>query len=92
MRDAADQHEATQIRELEALRKALAGRRHLIGDTLTYADIAMAVVLQGVRPVDARYMAGLPGIGDEFYPAELQRRYADLLTWRDELYAQYRRS
>jgi glutathione S-transferase len=92
MREGADQHAAVLRRELDALEQALAGRRYVLGDSLTYADIAMAVVLQGVQPVDSRYMARLPGVPADAHDPELQRRYAALLKWRDDLYAQHRRS
>jgi glutathione S-transferase len=89
MREGAGSHAAVLERELDALSSALSGRRYLLGDTLSYADIAMAVVLQVVSPVDARYMPKLPGI--RALPGELEHRYADLIAWRDQLYAQHRR-
>ena len=92
MRDEADRHAAVLRRELDALAQALAGRRYVIGDSLTYADIAMALVMQGVQPVDSRYMARIPGVPADAYDPELPRRYAALLKWRDDLYAQHRRS
>ena len=91
MRENADLHESILLRELDRLFAALAGRQYLIGDTLSYADIAMALVLQMISPVDKRYMAALPGIRQTTTPTELQRRYASLITWRDNLYAQHRR-
>lgn len=91
MRDAADQHQAVFTRELERLAQATAGRRYLLGDSLTYADIAMTTVVQGISPVDERYLARVPGTGSSPYTAELQRRYAGLIAWRDELYALHRK-
>lgn len=91
MRDAADQHQAVFTGELERLAKAVAGRRYLIGDSLTYADIAMTTVVQGISPVDERYLARVPGAGNNPHVAELQRRYAELIAWRDQLYTLHRK-
>jgi glutathione S-transferase len=91
MRNDADSHATVLDAELAALERALSGKRYLLGDTFSYADIAMAIVLQGVSPVDERYMAKLPGIRPGAESAELQRRYPELLAWRDELYAKHRR-
>ena len=90
MRDEAERHEAVFQRELERLAQALSGKRYLIGDTLSYADIAMALIVQGVSPVDVRYMARLPSYRPSATPTELQSRYAALISWRDELYAKHR--
>lgn len=88
MREGEGSHVAVFEHELDALDKALSGRRYLVGDALSYADIAMAMVLQGISPVDERYMPRLPGDGDS--NGKLKRRYADLIAWRDQLYAQHR--
>ena len=91
MRDAAGQHQAVFTGELERLAKAVAGRRYLLGDSLTYADIAMTTVVQGISPVDERYLARVPGAGNNPQAAELQRRYAELVAWRDQLYTLHRK-
>ncbi len=90
MQDQADTHESIYQHELDRLSQALSGRRYLIGDTLSYADITMALIVQGLSPVDERYMPRIPGVRPSASPTALQRRYADLITWRDELYAQHR--
>jgi glutathione S-transferase len=61
MRDTEGQHEGVLLSELDRLAKALSGRRYLIGDSLSYADIVMAMVVIAIRPVDERYLARLPG-------------------------------
>jgi glutathione S-transferase len=91
MRDGESTHEAVLSRELETLAAALAGKRYLLGDALSYADITMAVVLQGLSPVDERYMARLPGVRPTASTTALAGRYAHLIEWRDELYAKHRR-
>lgn len=82
---------ATLTRELEALRAALAGNRpHLLGDTLTYADLTMAVTLQSVAPVAARYIPLGPAARASWRHPELAERFADLVAWRDALYEHHR--
>jgi glutathione S-transferase len=91
MRDAADRHEAVFRRELDRLAKELAGRSYLLGDAFSYADIAMALTLQGISPVDERYLARVPGTSDNAFSSELLQSYAPLFAWRDELYRRHRR-
>lgn len=64
------------------------GGRYLLGGGLTYADVAMAVALQGLEPHASVRMGpayrrcwGDPALRDEF---------ADLVAWRDRLYADHR--
>ena len=90
--DADDQAEgriATLSATLVALRDALAGRPHLLGG-LTYADITMAAVLQCVGPVSDDFVPMGPATRDAFTLPEIATRFADLLAWRDELYAGHR--
>jgi glutathione S-transferase len=82
--------EATLVRELDALREALSGRTHLLGETLTYADIAMAVTLQFVSPVDTRWVPLGPASVTAWTHPHLASRYPDLIGWRDTLYARWR--
>lgn len=58
---------------------------------LSYADIAMAGVLVCVRPPSTGIRMG-PACRDAFELPGLAARYADLLGWRDALYARYRRA
>jgi len=78
---------------LEALRTGLDGGRksYLLGG-FTYADVAMSVVLQAVRPV--RHPAVTLGEASRaaWGHEELARSYADLVEWRDSLYAKHRGS
>jgi glutathione S-transferase len=76
--------------ELEALRAALAGRPYLLDD-FTYADIAMAVVLQMVRPVRDAFVRLGPATRDAWTIPSLADRFADLVAWRDALYEKHRR-
>lgn len=75
---------------LASLREALSGRPHLL-DELSYADLAMAVVLQFVKPVDDRHIPLSRAHRRCFTETELARKHGDLLEWRDRLYAAHRR-
>jgi glutathione S-transferase len=74
---------------LEDLRAALAGRDYLF-DELTYADVAMAVVLQMVRPVADAYIRLGPAVRAVWTNERLAADFADLVEWRDRLYAEHR--
>jgi glutathione S-transferase len=83
--------EATLDHELAHLRDALSkGRDHLVGDSFTYADIAMSVVLQFIAPVSTKYIPlGPAAVAAWTYP-EFEERYADLVRWRDAMYTRHR--
>ena len=68
---------------LDALREGLSGGRHLVGDSLSFADIAMAGVLEFVAPGAhiRRGEAEKRVWGD----ARLASRFSDLVAWRDAL-------
>ncbi len=84
-------HEDESRKALDALRAALSGgRRRLLGDELSYADIAMAASLQFVLPVDERHIALGPATREVWTNATLAGEYPDLLAWRDELYRERR--
>lgn len=69
---------------LAALRKGLAGGEHLVGGTLTYADITMAVSLQFVSPPE-RIRLGKHSRPHWTVPS-LVEEFADVIAWRDRLY------
>ncbi|APR75354.1 Glutathione S-transferase family protein [Minicystis rosea] len=83
--------EATLVRELEGLRAALGGRPWVLRECFSYADVAMAVTLQFVAPVDARYIALGPATRASWSHPGLAERFADLVAWRDALYERHRR-
>ena len=76
---------------LDALRSALAKSSSLLG-AFSYADIAMATLLQGVSPVAGEYLPLGPATRAAWTRANLAADYADLLRWRDELYRTHRRA
>lgn len=78
--------------ELDTLASALEGRRYLVGDTFSYADITMALTLQQVSPVDPAYIVRLAGLPESGMHIEaFASRYGALIAWRDALYARHRR-
>jgi glutathione S-transferase len=85
--EASARHERESREVLDALRAALAdGRSHLLGE-LTYADITMAAALQFFCPVDDRHIALGPATRAAWTHERLAADYADLVAWRDRLYA-----
>jgi glutathione S-transferase len=84
--------EATLDEVLAKLRAALAERkeRTVLPGGLTYADLAMGVLLQLVRPVDNRFIRLGPATREAWTHRAMAERYADLVEWRDELYARSR--
>jgi glutathione S-transferase len=85
-------HRARLRRALLELRRALSdGRRYLVGDALSYCDIAMAVALMGVEPADAPHLPFTPAARRSATDLVLAGEFTDLLGWRDELYAEHRR-
>ncbi|MCY1078562.1 glutathione S-transferase family protein [Archangium lansingense] len=80
---------ATVVPGLEQLRAALQGRRFLTG-TFSYADITMAVTLQFIRPVAEDFIPLGPGRRKAWSHPALAERFADLLRWREQLYAEHR--
>ncbi len=71
---------------LDALREGLGGRKYLIGDAPSYADVVMAVVLEYVRPSELAERG--PAERRIWTDAELTEHYSDLLAWRDALIAE----
>lgn len=88
--------EASRLRRmragLDALRAGLppATNQPYLLDAFSYADIAMATVIQGVLPVDNRYIRLGPATRAAWTREDLARDYADLVRWRDELYSRHR--
>ena len=75
-------------RGLAALREALDGDAHLVGDRFTFADIAMAAALACVRPPGRSW----DHLGDAsracWTDDALAEQHEELLAWRDHLFAE----
>jgi glutathione S-transferase len=79
---------------LDELRKGVgsaAGAPFLLG-SFSYADIAMATLLQGVAPVADRFIRLGPGTRRAWTQEELASEYGDLVAWRDAIYEKQRRA
>jgi glutathione S-transferase len=83
---ARDRIEATIVETLEAIRAAVTGRDTIL-DGFSYADITAAVVLQGIEPVADRYIHLGPATRAVWRVPKLADQYADVVAWRDRLYA-----
>jgi glutathione S-transferase len=74
------------------LRAGLAVSSPYLQGSFTYADIVMAGLLQGISPVDNRFMKIGPGARAAWTQPALASEYADLIAWRDRLYESRRRT
>lgn len=84
-----EQRRAAIADELRGLRGALAGRPYLLGD-FSYADITMSVTLQLVRPASDEHWRLGPATREVWRDAALESEFADLVEWRDGLFAKHR--
>jgi len=82
-----DAHVEAQRRVCLALRDALGGRQHLEADALCASDLLAATFLQMVEPVQHPRIVLLPALRRAWTAAPLVDEFADLLAWRDGLYA-----
>ena len=93
VRDADEAGHRARLREIMLeLRRSLSGRRFLIGDALSYSDIAMATALGGVEPPNAPHLPYGPASRRSATDVELAGEFTDLLGWRDQIYAQHRKA
>lgn len=84
-----EQDRAMIRRGLEQLRTELRGRDTLLSG-FTFADIAVAVSLTLLRPVEHPILPLGPGMRAAFTEPGLAEEFGDLLAWRDKLYAERR--
>jgi glutathione S-transferase len=83
-------HLAKMRAALELLRSALAKSSPYLLGRFSYADIVMAILLQGVVPVDDRHFPLEPPMRVAWTRDDLAAEFGDLLAWRDRLYEQHR--
>ena len=83
------EHEDRLRPALERLRRAVQRTAYVTG-AFSYADIAMATLLQGISPVGNGFIRLGPATRRAWTRPALEREYADLIRWRDRLYAQHR--
>jgi len=77
--------------QLNALRDALKQSSPYLAGRFSYADIAMAVALQFVVPVDEKYIRLGPATRRTMTDPVLKNEYTDLIQWRDLIYGKHRR-
>lgn len=85
-----DGHVDERIRSgMQRVRAALDGKDYVTGD-FSFADILCASVLQTVSPFDDAYLDFPPATRKLWFDAPVVHEFADLMTWRDALYAKHR--
>jgi glutathione S-transferase len=88
--DGVEAHEQAMRDALAKLREGLGSGEYLLGD-FTYADIAVATMLQGIAPVGDEYIRLGPATRKVWTQPKLASEFVDLIRWRDELYREHRR-
>jgi glutathione S-transferase len=88
-----DDHRTALRATLENLKSTLAdGRKYMLGEVFSYADICMAVTMQFVRPVTDEYIKLGPASRTAWTDETFSQEFSDLLTWRDGMYETHRRA
>lgn len=77
---------------LMELRDALGGGDHLLGERLSFADMAMACALQFVSPLENRYIRIGEATRRCWTRPELASEFADMISWRDRFFDQHRKT
>jgi len=77
---------------LQKVRSTLADKGDYLLGQFTYADIAMAVTLQMVKPIGSPYIPLDKDTESCWETPELKDEFKDLLEWRDLIYAKHRKS
>lgn len=85
--------DATEARDnlrdvLLLLRESL--KNDYLLNEFSYADIAMSVVLQAVKPLSTSYLDVGPGTRRAWSEPELADEFSDLVEWRDMIYRKHR--
>jgi glutathione S-transferase len=71
------------------IRKILAGKAFVF-DAFTYADVLAATALEFLEPVEDRYVPLGPATRQGLSDSAMIAEFADLVAWRDALYAAHR--
>lgn len=86
-----DENIATLRDGLSRLRTDL-GKRDTLLPTFSFADIAMAVTMQWVQPLPTSIRPVGDSLNRVLTQPELASEFADLVAWRDRVYAKYRQA
>lgn len=84
------EHHATLQAVVARLAATITPERETILPSFSFADIAMAAVLQFVRPVDSPYIRLSPRSRHCWANEDIAATYPTTITWRDNLYNHYR--
>mgnify|MGYP002780904227 CR=1 FL=1 len=84
------EHELSLRRMLEGVRARLGGRSYLVGDHFSYGDLAVASAFQLFAPVADAHVPLPAAIRRAVTYPEIARSFADLVEWREALYARHR--
>lgn len=84
------QHQQAMIEGLERFQQHMADHRETVLDQFSFADIAMACVLQMIQPVADAFLSIGPATRKAWTDPSLAAHFSDLITWRDALYRAYR--
>ncbi len=71
---------------LDRIRERIVEHRYLVGDALSWAELAIVTALQFVRPAGALVRLG-PGTEAAWTEAALAHEFEDVLAWRDRIVA-----
>jgi glutathione S-transferase len=85
------EHESDLREVLKNLRNSLVKGKNYLLDDFSYADIAMAAMLQFVNPVSDTYRPLGAATRRCFTDKKLSSEFSALLKWRDRIYRQHRR-
>ncbi len=86
----AEQDEATLRDVLVEIRNALGQGSYLLGDRFTFADVIASGALQFVVPLDDQWRRATAAEREVWGTPSLADEFADLVSWRDALYAKHR--
>jgi glutathione S-transferase len=76
---------------LELVRaRVKAGATTILDGGFSFADITMAAAMQFVRPVEHPALKLGPATRAVWTHGKIAGEYADVLAWRDAIYARYR--
>ncbi len=74
---------------LQAVRDAIDKKDYVLG-AFSFADIVGTSIVQAIAPGDDKYVRILPGTRRLWNHAKLQKEFAELIEWRNRVYAKHR--
>lgn len=74
---------------LQAVRDAI-GKKDYVLEAFSFGDIVGTSIVQAIAPGDDKYVRIPPGTRRLWNHAKLQKEFADLIEWRNRVYAKHR--